>query len=140
MVDNNPTLTSRFQLPADYSAVGAAVEHARNFAAQANCGPEAEARLLILVEEAVSNIIEHGAPPPGSKVGLELAAIGADIGVTITDMGQYFDPRAYPFDASAIPERGGGAGLALLHAWSTVIGYDCQDDANCLRFVIANHG
>ena len=140
MVDNNPALTAVCRLEPDGAAVVAAIAHARRFAATARCGAEAEARLLILIEEAVSNIIEHGTPPVGSSIGIEIAAIGADIGVTITDAGPFFDPRGHYVEERVIANCGGGAGIALIRAWSTVIAYDREDGINRLKLVIANHG
>jgi serine/threonine-protein kinase RsbW len=140
MIDNNPALTAQCTLVADHTAIAAAIDHAKVFAAGASCGAEAEARLLILIEEAVSNIIEHGNAPLGSTIGIEIAAIGADIGVTITDAGGYFDPRAHDPGPVVVSERGGGAGIALIQAWSTLIDYAQADGRNTLRLVIANHG
>lgn len=140
MIDNNPALTAVCALAADQSAIAAAIDHAKTFASSASCGAEAEARLLILIEEAVSNIIEHGNAPPDSKIGIEIAAIGADIGVTITDAGSYFDPRDHDPGPVVISERGGGAGIALIQAWSMLIDYAETDGRNTLRLVIANNG
>lgn len=140
MIDNNPALTAVCELVADHGAVAAAIVHAKAFAAEAPCGAEAEARMLVLIEEAVSNIIEHGNTPVGSTIRIEIAAIGADIGVTISDSGHYFDPRAHDPGPVAMSSRGGGAGIALIQAWSTVIDYHRLDGRNTLRLVVANHG
>jgi serine/threonine-protein kinase RsbW len=140
MIDNNPALTTVCELTVDHDAVVAAIDHAKAFIAEASCSAEAESRLLVLIEEAVSNIIEHGKAPAGSKIRIELAAKGADIGMAITDAGMFFDPRTHHTGAILISERGGGAGIALIKAWSKAIDYEAANGCNTLRLVIANHG
>ncbi len=140
MVDNNPALTTVCELIANHDAVTAALEHARAFVTVVSCEAEAEARLFVLIEEAVSNIVEHGNAPVESVIRLELSEIGADIAITITDCGVFFDPRAHDTSGVVISERGGGAGIALIQSWSTAIDYGAANGRNTLRLVIANHG
>jgi len=125
--------------PANSQATVKALELARDFVARANCGADAEARIAIIVEELVTNIVEHGAPPPDSEIAIELAAIGADIGLTLSDTGRFFDIRDAAPPADSPPERGGGAGIALVLSWANVIGYEVVDGRNVLRLVIPNH-
>ena len=140
MFDNNPALTTAKAFKVDYAAVSHALALVGEFMASANCGVDAEAKLAIVVEELVANLLEHGNCPGDSEIRLELAALGADIGVTLCDAGTAFDPRAFDPDAYLPPERGGGAGIALVKAWASIIGYESGNGRNILRLVIREHG
>ncbi len=136
---NNPALTAFVRIPADTLAAAKALELVADFVQRANCGADAEARLAIIVEELVANIVEHGAPPPESDIAIELAALGADIGLMLSDAGSFFDMREASAPADIPPERGGGAGIALVLNWANVIAYEAVDGRNVLRLVIPNH-
>lgn len=104
----------------------------RRFAETHALEAEVVERLAVVVEEWVSNLIEHADLPAGARIGLGLALAGERIAVTVTDPGAPFDPRTATFDGPNL-ERGGGAGLALLHAWSRVDGYARRGGRNRLR-------
>jgi hypothetical protein len=53
---------------------------------------------------------------------LSLERRGADVRLTFSDAGVAFDPRAADF-AGPNAERGGGAGIALIQAWSRIESY-----------------
>lgn len=86
---------------------------------------------MIVVEEWVANVVEHGAPPGGSRIGLRLARGSGGVRITLTDAGRPFDPRQEAFKGPNL-ERGGGAGLELLRAWSRVAGYGRRAGRNRL--------
>lgn len=134
---NNPALTARTQFSADREAVGKALELVRDFVDRAQCGADAEARLAIIVEELVANLIDHGDAPADSEIRLEVSALGAEIGVTLSDAGTPFDPRSAELP-DEIPERGGGAGLALVRHWAREIDYVSADGRNVLTLIISN--
>jgi anti-sigma regulatory factor (Ser/Thr protein kinase) len=135
---NNPALTAKIRLLVDGSTTRKALELVRDFVTRAQCGSDAEAKLSIIVEEMVTNIVEHGAPPPDSEITIELSAIGTDIGLTLSDAGTFFDPRTADAPAELPPECGGGAGIALVLSWSRVISYARIDGRNVLTLVIPN--
>lgn len=116
---------------ADRAAVGRALAATRAFCAQADLGRDATERLVIVVEEWIANLVEHGAPPAGSRIGLRLAQAPGAIRVTVTDAGCPFDPRQDAFKGPNL-ERGGGAGLELLRAWSRVAAYGRRAGRNRL--------
>lgn len=136
---NNPALTAKKRFAADAGAVSKALELARDFIERAGCGPDAEARLCIIVEELVVNLIDHGGAAPDSEIELELAAIGADIGMTLSDKAVPFDIRTAVIPDSIPPDRGGGAGIALVLSWAHVIDYVQVDGRNVLTLVISNN-
>ncbi|MBU2307957.1 MAG: ATP-binding protein [Alphaproteobacteria bacterium] len=104
---------------------------ARAFVAQSGLGRDAAERLAIIVEEWVANLVEHGEPPPGSRIGLRLAQADDLVRITVTDAGRTFDPRDADFEGPNL-ERGGGAGLELMRAWSRVAAYGRRAGRNRL--------
>lgn len=86
---------------------------------------------MIVVEEWVSNVVEHGAPPVGSRIALRLEHTDAHIRLTMSDAGQAFDPRDAAFEGPNLV-RGGGAGLELIRAWSRISAYRRQRGRNRL--------
>jgi serine/threonine-protein kinase RsbW len=92
-------------------------------------------RLAMIVEELVMNIIEHGGAADRDRIGLALESVTDGLSLTVTDSGNYFDPRTT--DAPDMPpERGGGAGIALVRAWSRIERYVRIDGENVLQLVI----
>ena len=124
------------RLPAEEATIAAAIALAERFCATVGCSGEWRARLLILIEELVANLIDHGRAPEGSTIGLRLALAGdVSIRLDITDCGGPFDPRiAAPDEAALPPEDGrGGAGLRLLAAWAVILDYASVEGVNRLR-------
>jgi anti-sigma regulatory factor (Ser/Thr protein kinase) len=104
------------------TALGDAVASSRRYAVDHGLGARDEARLCIIVEELVANILEHGDGTTDRKVGLELLRDGPLIRLIVEDDGNPFDPRsARP--GETVPARGGGAGLRLVKAWSEIVDY-----------------
>ena len=103
----------------------------RAFVEQAGLGRDDAERLSIIVEEWVANVVEHGAPPPGDRIGLRLARRPGMLRITMTDTGCAFDPREARFDGPNL-DRGGGAGLELMRAWSRVATYGRRAGRNRL--------
>lgn len=137
---NHPTVSIEVRLPVRQQAVADAIGHARDFINRADCGADAEARLCIIVEELVANIVEHGHAPDMSEISLRIDAIGADIGLTLSDAGVPFDPRGIDRQAEFPPDRGGGAGIALVLGWASRVDYARIDGRNVLTLVIPAHG
>lgn len=121
----------RARLAAGPSAVGRALGVARAFVAEAGLGRDEAERLAIIVEEWIANLVEHGELPPGSRVGLRLAQANGLVRVTVTDSGAAFDPRTATFEGPN-PDRGGGAGLELMRAWSRIAAYGRRAGRNRL--------
>jgi len=110
-------------LAVEASAVGAACELARAFAADAGLGDATGARLCIIVEELVTNLVEHTGLTATDGLTLVLGSDGREVTLTLTDTGPPFDPRVSPPPGKLPPERGGGAGLAMVQAWAHVESY-----------------
>ncbi|MBC7521617.1 MAG: ATP-binding protein [Sandarakinorhabdus sp.] len=114
------------------AAVAQAVAAAHAFAASAALPAETAARLAIVVEELVANLVDHADLPACAELELTLARAGARIAITLVDPATPFDPRS-DAPSPAIPERGGSAGLALVRAFARIDGYDRDGDRNLLR-------
>lgn len=121
------------QLAADEAAIAAAIVAAETFSDAIGCVGEWRARLLILIEELVANLVDHGSLPIGSKIGLSLVLTEEAIRFELVESGLPFDPRgAAPDDADLPPDEGGGAGLRLLAAWAHIVDYASADGINRL--------
>ena len=123
-----PTLV---RLPCDRHGVRRGLAAAWLFAGRAAIGNEATERLAILVEEWLINVVEHGAAAPDSRIALRLERSGNLVRLTVTDAGRPFDPREMIFQGPNL-ERGGGAGLELIRAWSRIAAYGRRAGRNRL--------
>jgi anti-sigma regulatory factor (Ser/Thr protein kinase) len=119
---SDPPAAARARLAPDRGAIGRALALARRFAADAQLDEPAANRLAIVVEEWVGNVVEHGGAATGSRIAIGLERRGALVRLTASDAGAAFDPRAVDFEGPNL-ERGGGAGLALIAAWSRIVDY-----------------
>jgi len=122
---------------ADAAGVVRAIRAARAFAAACALGETATDRLCVVVEEWLSNVVEHGEPAPGSRLMMHIARGAAGLTLTLTDAGQPFDPRATPAFEGPNPDRGGGAGLELVRAWAQIADYRHSRGRNRVVLVVA---
>lgn len=89
-------------------------------------------RILIAVDEAVNNIIEHGfdQAPPGSRlIDLQLDADEVRFRIEIIDGGTSFDPRKVSdidIAAHVASGRSGGLGVFLMRRIMDVVDYHCE--------------
>jgi serine/threonine-protein kinase RsbW len=111
--------------------VGRALALARAFAERAALEAQAADSLAIIVEEWLSNVVEHGGAPASARIVLRLQHAPRQVKVVVTDAGRPFDPRTAVFQGPN-PERGGGAGLALIQAWSRIADYSRRRGRNRL--------
>ncbi len=101
------------------------------YADRARLAPETAEPLAILVEEWVLNLIEHGGAAADSQIVLRIARRGDGVRVTVSDGGAFFDPRGVQ-TGRPNEERGGGAGIALMQAWSRIVDYRRRGGRNRL--------
>jgi anti-sigma regulatory factor (Ser/Thr protein kinase) len=115
-------------------AIVEAVEAARTFGLSRGLSDGELARLCIIVEELVANLYDHAGLTHQSEIEMTIARVAAGIRISIVDTGIPFDPRTIPH--SERPERGGGAGLALVQAWAEILGYEASDLGNRLDLLV----
>lgn len=111
-----------------------AVEAARAFGRSRRLAGEDLARLCIIIEELIANLYDHAGLTEQDEVELTLVGEAAGMRVTIVDAGEPFDPRTTP--DSSPPDRGGGAGLALVRAWTEILSYEVTGDGNRLELLV----
>lgn len=110
-----------------------AVELAHLFSTSNALAPQRRARLAILVEEAVTNLYDHGAIGPGFAGTLTLSADSTDVRVTLCDSATPFDLRDAHEADMPNTERGGGVGLAMIRAWAEIVDYRSANGTNALE-------
>ena len=79
------------------------------------------ARLSIIIEELVYNLVDHGDIGEDGLIELVLTHEDGVVGIALSDSGVTFDPRGAESD-EAIPERGGGAGIDLVRGHGRLAG------------------
>ena len=104
------------RLPARAGAVTRAIAAVRRHAEVHELPEEAADRLVIVAEEWVINILDHSGAAPQSRIVLALSHADGRLRLTISDAGRPFDPCAVE-DAGPNPDRGGGAGIAVIRTW-----------------------
>ena len=125
---NSPTLTIRCT---GEDAVHRMVEGAQAFSADCRLESAQSARLAIIVEELVFNLVEHGGVGASGLIELVLSHRDAAVEIALSDSGIAFDPRGAE-SQEAIPERGGGAGIDLVRAWAEILDYGTHAGSNRL--------
>jgi anti-sigma regulatory factor (Ser/Thr protein kinase) len=89
------------------------------------------ARLSIIVEELVFNLVEHGGVGEDGLIELVLTHEDGVVVIALSDSGVAFDVRQAESQAS-IPERGGGVGIDLVRAWAEIVDYASEAGQNRL--------
>ena len=121
------------------TALGDAIASTRHYGLELDLKARDLARLCIIVEELITNLCEHGVCETEREITLELFRHPSGLGLVFEDNGAPFDPRTASA-AGDMPQRGGGAGLRLVRAWSEIIGYESGDDGNRLELLLALNG
>lgn len=94
--------------------------------------------LKLAVDEACTNVIEHGykGMDPGSII-LSFRIESDRVLVQITDFGHVFEPASAPkpdLEASLMERPIGGLGLYLIYQTMDNIDYESSEDGNTLTF------
>ncbi|MFD1611780.1 ATP-binding protein [Sphingomonas tabacisoli] len=96
--------------------------------------PFDEGRLAIVVEELLANLFEHGGLGANGRLELSLELRPDSVHVMIYDSARAFDPADAP-EHGKMPERGGGAGLAIVRRWANILSYEPGPPLN--RLILA---
>lgn len=140
MVDNNPRFAASANFCLDWQTVSHALDLLEGFLDGQVTDDDIRARLAIIVEELVANIVEHSGSPADQPISLTFERSGAEITITLSDSGVAFDPCGHVQPSEPPPERGGGAGLALVQSWARSMSHSRADGRNTLTLVIDAHG
>ncbi len=85
-------------------------------------GPATD-HLCLVVDEWLTNVVEHGAADPASRLVVHIERTAQGFTLRLSDAGRPFDPRATPAFEGPNLHRGGGAGLELVRAWASIAEY-----------------
>lgn len=130
---NVPLPVRSASIPAGTACVGEAVAVARAFAEECSLDADAAARLAIVVEELVCNLVDYAGLAPDALIGLRLERMPNAVALILEDGGKPFDPRRA--EAPELPpDRGGGAGLAMIRAWAKIEDY--RPDGGINRLIL----
>jgi serine/threonine-protein kinase RsbW len=119
------------ELPALIEFVEAACE-------AAEIKPELRFDLTLAVEEAASNVIEHGYKGAGGKLQVLFRVADGDVTVELRDQAKPFKPGKVgrPDEAIPLEERPlGGLGLHLMHELMDEVRYETLPDGNLLTMI-----
>lgn len=118
-------------------AIAHSLQFARNFLEERNYEPRLKIKLVILVEELVSNCLRHGGKAQDLALLLVLEGNEEAITFEIIDDGPEFDPLAAPPIAGPDPTTGGGIGLAIVNAWGEDGVHSREAGRNSLRLTLS---
>lgn len=124
----SPTVTIRCN---GADAIRRMVAGAHRFCEEAALEAGHSARLAIMVEELVTNLVEHGDIAPDGVIELLLALEDGVVAIALSDPGIAFDLRDRA-SGEDIPDRGGGAGIDLIKAWAEIVDYESRAGQNRL--------
>lgn len=116
------------------NAVAEGLAAVSRFAASADLGDDGDV-IALVVEELLFNLVDHGDAPADDPIMLILRQSPEGVRLVLDSGGTPFDPREARADR-AIPDRGGGAGLALVRAWSRIEASESVDGRNRLRLLV----
>ncbi|QIK95747.1 ATP-binding protein [Sphingomonas sp. HDW15A] len=117
----------------DQAAILIAVTAAHEFASDEALPDELAARLAIVVEELVANILRHGASGSAVFIDGKMEKLAAGIHLTLIDDGVHFNPKRVLMDRDPDPQTGGGSGIPLVRAWADGLDYRSEGGLNWLE-------
>ena len=120
----------------DQAAIMVAVTATHDFAREEAIHDELAARLAIVVEELVANILRHGAPQASVFIDGKMEKVSSGIHLTLIDDGVHFNPKLALVDRTPNPDTGGGSGIPLVRAWSDNLDYRCEGGLNWLELYL----
>ena len=114
-----------------------ALRTGQEFVTHAQIPERLSARLLVLIEELVGNILRHGTK--GIAISLRFVIRLREDGAVEIDMeddGCAFDATAERAFDGPDAETGGGVGLALVRSWASDMTYRRDEGRNRLRLLL----
>jgi anti-sigma regulatory factor (Ser/Thr protein kinase) len=117
-------------------AIHAATEAAIAFSADICLAQDDAARLCIVIEELVTNLFDHGGVGQDDDIELKLARAVDGITIVLIDPGVPFDIRTADRPIAADPDRGGGAGIDMVRAWTNILSYRSEAGQNRLELLM----
>ena len=108
------------------------------FVSEQGIAADDAARILILLEELLTNLVKYGYPDRAEPGGAEIALAlnGSRLEIEFIDDGCAFDPLAGPtpnLDEPLEERPVGGLGLHLLRSLTDVVRYERRNNKNVIR-------
>jgi serine/threonine-protein kinase RsbW len=131
-------MQSRFIVPADSDAMRQVNAFVAAFVREQGIAADDADRILILLEELLTNLMKYGYPDraePG-QAEIALALNGSRLEIEFIDDGCAFDPFAVPppnLDEPLEARQVGGLGLHLLRSLTDEARYERCNDTNVIR-------
>jgi serine/threonine-protein kinase RsbW len=131
-------MQSRLIVQADSAAMRLVDAFVREFVREQGIAADEAARMLILLEELITNLIKYGHPDraePG-QAEITLALDGSRLEIEFIDDGCAFDPLAAPppnLDEALEDRQVGGLGIHILRSLTDEARYERRDDRNVIR-------
>ncbi len=115
------------------------VDRLEAFGTAAGLAPDVAFRLMLALDEVVSNVIRHGYEEGTEhEIHVRVDVGPTDVVAVVEDEGRAFDPRDAPLpdlDASLDARRVGGLGMHLVRSTMDSIEYRRDGSRNVLRLV-----
>lgn len=118
-------------------AIVGALRATEQFVAATGLEESTAARLLVCVEELVSNALRHGsAGGRTAEVDLQLRCRPEGVELVLSDNGAAFDPTSRREFTGPDRQTGGGVGLELVRRWAREMVYARTRGRNELRLLL----
>jgi serine/threonine-protein kinase RsbW len=120
------------------SELPAVIEFVENACDEAAIKPDMRFDLTLAVEEATSNVIEHGYKGRGGKLSVLFRVANGDVTIELRDNAKPFKPGKVgrPDESIPLEERPvGGLGLHLMHQLMDEVRYETLPDGNLLTMI-----
>lgn len=128
----------RQTLRANAHAVAALLTEVEAWCARYEVDARVTMHLSLMLDEWLTNIVEHGYQGKDGEIDVELSASSvAHVDVVVRDQGRMFDPTrlAAPDIMVGIEEREiGGLGIHLIRRMASHLTYARENETNVLRF------
>jgi serine/threonine-protein kinase RsbW len=108
------------------------------FVTENGIAPDEASRILILLEELLTNLVNYGYPdrPDCGRAEIGLALNDGRLEIEFTDDGCAFDPFGGPPPSLEVPLEArapGGLGLHILRSLTDEARYERRNDSNVIR-------
>lgn len=117
------------------------IEFVESVCDECNIKPDLRFDLTLAVEEAASNVIEHGYKGNGGELSVRFELLDATVTIFLRDRAKPFKPGKVGRPDTDVPLEDrplGGLGLHLMHQLMDEVRYDTLPDGNLLTMVKRN--
>lgn len=123
-------------LKSDPSEIGRLVDRLEAFSLACGLAPDVGFRLMLALDETVSNVIRHGFEDPTEhRITVHVEVGQGSVTAVVTDEGTPYDPRQAPaadLEAGIEARRAGGLGLHLVRSCMDSMHYERDGERNVL--------